>query len=748
MENKIDFHLGFTYNERRRPSLVGVEGHIGAGKFVVLCGCSGCGKSTLLRCINHLIPEFYEGELTGFCRINGNDLSDCSIGAVGKQVASVFQDPRSQFFTVNSSSEVAFGLENFGLSHDEMVDRVNEGFQKFGLDYLKDRPVFELSSGERQLVAILSAWALDTDVILMDEPTANLDQGAISRLRGMLSELKSEGKTIVVSEHRLYYLAGLADEYWYMDAGRMVKCYSSQEMLRLTEGELRDRGLRMPEERDIKLTGIHFDEDPVEDERKEAKAHHLTCENVGYRYRGAKKPTLKSVNLALKTGEVVALAGPNGNGKTTFGKVLCGIYRASSGKIALDGVVERRGGLQEKSLFVMQEAEFQFFTNSVWNELKYGKRSSPDLETEMERLLKQSGLWELRNRHPFTLSGGQMQKLVLLLAYFSEKPVVVLDEPTAGLDGKSLKTCTQMMIALFCCTTSTFADPSLVNGMFLSGMLLNLYDRKYKSSIGYGVVYAALLFAYLAFPNVVTGLLINVIPRFLVIGEFVSALISNDGGSRTIAALRYMRMPERAIMIFSVIFRFVPVMEKDLSLMKQYIHTRGFFKTVREKIAGFPEYMEILLAPLILRVIRIAESLSASAETRGIALPGCRQSFTSLKVNRSDGVLTVLIAALIGLGFFYTRIVALFYALLEGMVVFSIGFKVRKRGAMPMEMMSVKESENLKYVMTHAGKFIMSWGWMVLLVATALVAYIGSLLGKRVVRNHIRKAEGGYEDED
>ena len=109
---------------------------------------------------------------------------------MGKQVASVFQDPRSQFFTVNSSSEVAFGLENFGLSHDEMVDRVNEGFQKFGLDYLKDRPVFELSSGERQLVAILSAWALDTDVILMDEPTANLDQGAISRLRGMLSELK------------------------------------------------------------------------------------------------------------------------------------------------------------------------------------------------------------------------------------------------------------------------------------------------------------------------------------------------------------------------------------------------------------------------------------------------------------------------------------------------------------------------------------------------------------------------------
>ena len=737
---KIDFNLGFTYKDRRRPSLINVEGCVDAGEFIVLCGCSGCGKSTLLRCINHLIPEFYEGELAGVCLIDGNDISGQSIGDVGKQVASVFQDPRSQFFTVNSSSEVAFGLENFGFSHDEIVDRVNTGFSKFGLEYLKDRAVFELSSGERQLVAILSAWALDTNIIVMDEPTANLDQRAIAKLSDMLSELKAEGKTIIVSEHRLYYLANLADEYWYIDSGEIVKCYKSKEMLQLTEDEIARMGLRMPKLRNLSLKHIDSTNDNGEYKLNDNTEHKLTCENVEFKYRGAKNTTLKSASIELKSGEALAIAGPNGNGKTTLGKILCGIYKASSGKIFFDGFLQKPKELQSKSIFIMQEAEFQFFTNSVWNELKYGKNINPSLEAEMEKMLRLSGLWELRNRHPFTLSGGQMQKLVLLLAYFSGKHIIVLDEPTAGLDGRSLQTCIKiinemkkdkivliithdieliagacrscvwledgslrdsftldsdeslrkfciyrderlkavtneyvvsslkhsfdprikLVIALFCCATSVFVSTPLVTAMFVAGMLINLYERNIKSSLCYGAVYAVLLFAFIGFPNVVTALLINVIPRFLVIGEFVSALISNDGGDKMITAFRYMHMPERAIMIFAVMFRFVPVMSKDLSLMRQSVHTRGFFKTLREKVVAFPEYMEIIIAPLMLRVIRIAESLSASAETRGISLSGRRKSYTSLKIKMSDVLIFLAVLSLMCFGFFYTRIVNLF----------------------------------------------------------------------------------------
>lgn len=170
----IDFEFEFQYSQESTPTLRKVSGNIPAGRCVVLCGGSGCGKSTLLRCINGLIPQFYEGGLKGFCRLDGHSTADLSIGEIGELAASVFQDPRSQFFTVNSSNEVAFGLENHGLPQEKIRNRVDEAFRTFHLEHLKNRNVYELSSGERQLISILSAWAMDTDIFLLDEPRQTL----------------------------------------------------------------------------------------------------------------------------------------------------------------------------------------------------------------------------------------------------------------------------------------------------------------------------------------------------------------------------------------------------------------------------------------------------------------------------------------------------------------------------------------------------------------------------------------------
>ena len=147
----IDFEFEFQYAEEKTPVLRQTAGSIPKGRCVVLCGSSGCGKSTLLRCINGLIPQFYEGELKGFCHLAGKDTDGLSIGEIGELAASVFQDPRSQFFTVNSSNEVAFGLENHGLPQEKIRQRVDEAFRVFHLERLKGRNVYELSSGERQL---------------------------------------------------------------------------------------------------------------------------------------------------------------------------------------------------------------------------------------------------------------------------------------------------------------------------------------------------------------------------------------------------------------------------------------------------------------------------------------------------------------------------------------------------------------------------------------------------------------------
>lgn len=225
----IDFEFEFQYSQESTPTLRKVSGNIPAGRCVVLCGGSGCGKSTLLRCLNGLIPQFYEGELTGFCRLDGHGTADLSIGEIGELAASVFQDPRSQFFTVNSSNEVAFGLENHGLPQEKIRDRVDEAFRTFHLEHLKNRNVYELSSGERQLISILSAWAMDTDIFLLDEPTANLDFAATQQLRNILLKLKKQGKTLLLSEHRLYYLADIADEYWIMANGEIKHKYTAEK---------------------------------------------------------------------------------------------------------------------------------------------------------------------------------------------------------------------------------------------------------------------------------------------------------------------------------------------------------------------------------------------------------------------------------------------------------------------------------------------------------------------------------------
>ena len=223
------FEFEFQYAEAKLPSLRQIGGGIPSGRCVVLCGGSGCGKSTLLRCINGLIPQFYEGELKGFCRLNGRDTAGLRIGEIGELAASVFQDPRSQFFTVNSSNEVAFGLENHGLPQDKIRQRVEEAFRIFHLERLKDRNVYELSSGERQLISILSAWAMDTDIFLLDEPTANLDFAATQQLKEILLALKKQGKTLLLSEHRLYYLADIADEFWVMADGEIKGKYTAAE---------------------------------------------------------------------------------------------------------------------------------------------------------------------------------------------------------------------------------------------------------------------------------------------------------------------------------------------------------------------------------------------------------------------------------------------------------------------------------------------------------------------------------------
>ena len=717
----IDFELEFQYAEEQAPTLRKAEGNIPAGRCVVLCGGSGCGKSTLLRCLNGLIPQFYEGTLTGFCRLNGQDTAGLSIGETGELAASVFQDPRSQFFTVNSSNEVAFGLENHGLPQEEIRRRVDEAFRVFHLERLKNRNVYELSSGERQLISILSAWAMDTDIFLMDEPTANLDFAATQQLKQILLALKKQGKTLLLSEHRLYYLSDIADEYWVMANGEITGKYTAAEAKAFSQAQRKALCLRTLDLADIAVSEKNA---PPETARIA-----LEVSEVHYTYGKRAGEILTGARVSVREHEIVGLVGANGCGKTTLGKLIAGLYKSSGGQIALFGKVQRPKQLQRQVLFILQEAEFQFFTSSVLHELQYGHKVTPEFERKTEALLKSMGMWDCRDRHPFSLSGGQMQKLTLMMAYLSEKPVVVLDEPTARQDAESLARCAALirdmrkektvlvithdleLIAsacdrciglsggrvetefpvstarelqavraymerfhpaelppqkqhkeLFHPATKLFywltllvvistANNPLVYACYAALLLLTLADGWFGTALLGGVSFAALWAANALIPHTVFSFLLVLFPRILAIGISMRTLIGRNEASRTLTALRNLHLPERLIMIVAVIFRFFPVLAGDRKLLRQSIATRGAFSTFGQKLRALPSYFEILTVPMALRVIRIAETLSASAETRGIDLKRRKSNFLSLSFCAWDIVFCVLLLAAIAAGF-------------------------------------------------------------------------------------------------
>lgn len=231
-------NLQFQYDAAPEiNALYGIDLEIRKGECVILTGESGCGKTTLTRCLNGLIPNFFEGTLTGEILYEGVPVNKLEQYELSRKIGTVFQDPRSQFFAVNTTDEVAFGCENLAFSTERINQNVDAAFSRMNIDVLRDRSLFGLSSGEKQRLAVASIYAMDTDVIVLDEPTANLDGETIQNLRELLFTLKAEGKTLIISEHRLSWLVGIADRYVYILDRFGLAEYSERHPLSLSGGQ-------------------------------------------------------------------------------------------------------------------------------------------------------------------------------------------------------------------------------------------------------------------------------------------------------------------------------------------------------------------------------------------------------------------------------------------------------------------------------------------------------------------------------
>ena len=415
-------HVSFAYQGQEHDGLHDINLTIADGECVLFCGRSGCGKTTITRLVNGLIPQFYAGELTGSVLVDGQEISKLPMYQIAAKVGSVFQNPRTQFFNVDTDSEIAFGIENEARPPVELAERVEQATDDLHIRPLRNRNIFELSGGEKQKIAFASVYAMNPEIYLLDEPSSNLDAYAIADFRKLLMRLKAQGKTIVISEHRLYYLRDLADRVLYMKDGEIRGDYTAAEFQSLPAERREQMGLRPLDLNDLK--GIALPHGRTGDSEWKIRQF-----SFAYKHQ---PETLHIDEVEFPFCGATAIIGHNGAGKSTLSRCLCGLEKRCGGTVQEQGRIYSRKERLKLCYMVMQDVNHQLFTESVLDEICLSMRTED--RAKAEAVLAEMDLLPYRERHPMGLSGGQKQRVAVASAIASERPLIVFDEPTSGLD--------------------------------------------------------------------------------------------------------------------------------------------------------------------------------------------------------------------------------------------------------------------------------------------------------------------------
>ncbi len=401
--------FSFTYPGMDTPALRDISLRIEEGEMVLLRGPSGSGKSTLLYALNGLIPHVFAGKTHGDVLVNGLNPSGVPVREMARVVGTVFQNPESQIFMMRVADDVAFGCENLLMPREEIISRRDMALRAMDLWHLRHRETARLSGGQKQRLAVSSIYAMGPGVFLFDEPSTDLDDAGRLDFKRIIARLKEEKKTVILAEHQYEDFLPLMDRVITFAGGAIA----GESDLNGASADASGRtatysGLA------ISLQGIHCGYEPG-------------------------KSVLCDIHLTVGRGEFVALCGANGSGKTTILKVMGGLLRPNKGTMTIldvrrptvDALVGRVG-------FLFQNPDEQLFSRTVAEEIAFGP-SQLGKRADVERYLEIGGLKHLRHRHPQTLSRGQRQILAALSVMAMEPDLLLLDEPTTGLDGESWK---------------------------------------------------------------------------------------------------------------------------------------------------------------------------------------------------------------------------------------------------------------------------------------------------------------------
>ena len=468
MEKKavIQFdHFSFQYFSQAAPTLHDIDLTIYEGEKVLIVGPSGSGKSTMGHCINGLIPNSYKGEMQGSIRISGKKTTDMSIFELSKKVGTVLQDSDGQFVGLSVGEDIAFALENDCMEQQQMKETVQKVADMVDMGKLLKSSPYELSGGQKQRVAFAGVMVDDVDVLLFDEPLANLDPATGKTAIDLIDRIQKEyNKTVVIIEHRLEdVLYRHVDRIVVVAEGRIVSDCTPDELM--VTGKLTELGIREPlYVTAMKYAGVELTPEmcagrietlKLTDEirekvrnwskneflkAKEEKKEILCAKNLSFQYNNRRK-ILKNINFSIKEGEMVSIVGTNGAGKSTLAKVICGFVKEDEGDILFEGKSLKGQTIKERSeyiSYVMQNPNQMICKPMIYDEVALGLRirgmEENEIKERVEQALKVCGLYKFRKWPVSALSFGQKKRVTIASMLVMNPKILILDEPTAGQD--------------------------------------------------------------------------------------------------------------------------------------------------------------------------------------------------------------------------------------------------------------------------------------------------------------------------
>lgn len=400
------------------------------GEAVLLTGVSGSGKSSIISSINGIATRYDNCTLTGEVTLLEKDTKEMELNEISMLVSSVFQNPKTHFFNVDTTQELLFFLENIGLTRAKMEERMTEMLELFDIKGLLNRSIFELSGGEKQILSIAASYLSGTGLVVLDEPSSNLDETHTFIIREMLKKMKEKGITLVIAEHRIYYLMEIVDKIYYVKEGEIAKIYQIEDFQKLSSKELFSMGIRSRVKEELTVPILRAKEENPKEIGKNTEKEFLKVKYLSYRY----PKTLKGIevqDLSLKKGKIYGIIGENGIGKSTFIKNLIGVLRNKE-EILLEGKMKKRKERLKKSALVMQDVNHQLFTESVEEEVTL-EMENPS-EERVDEVLRSLGLLPYKKKHPMSLSGGEKQRVAIASVILAKKNLICFDEPTSGMD--------------------------------------------------------------------------------------------------------------------------------------------------------------------------------------------------------------------------------------------------------------------------------------------------------------------------